>query len=58
MRMMKTSVIVLVVDDLSVAALEPKRDTPVATDRDRPRSFAATRKLMKAKTGQIHILDE
>jgi hypothetical protein len=50
--------IVFVVDDLGISALEPERYTPVATDSDRPCSSPVASEFVKAKPWQIHILDE
>src|SRR5699024_1663525 len=54
----ETSVIVLVVNDLSVSAFEPERYTPIAADRDRPCSSTVARKFVKAEPRQVHILGE
>jgi hypothetical protein len=45
-----------VINVKNVATLEPKYDTPVATDRDRPDSFEIPGQLVQGQTWQRHVL--
>ncbi len=51
-----TSVLILVVHNLSVLPNEPKHDSPVATDFYRPNAHPNSCELMKCQIWQIDVL--
>lgn len=49
--------VVLVVQNPSIAIHELERDPPAATDGDRPAPFHVSLQGVKAKSGNVHIVD-
>ena len=48
--------VVLVVDQNSILAIEGERDAPIATDGHRPATFQLALQLVQSQTGQVHVL--